>query len=431
MARSIRWAAVGALTCVGFALGSHRATTGAHDDASMAEPFVLGTAYAAPAEVSWADTLLRGETISQLLERSRLQREEATALLTELQSFQNLRALRPGAVIRYRTSPTSGAVRGMEFQGDPDRMLRLRRDGSAWQGSAEEVPVHTDTAVLAGTVRSSLYDALLAGRGDVPRAERQQVADVMAERIFAWKIDFARDLREGDEYRVVLERMVRPDGTARSSRVLAVWLNLSGREHDAFLFRAPDGTEDYYAGDGESLRRAFLRAPLEFRRISSAFSTSRFHPVLKRARPHHGIDYAAAAGTPVRAVGDGLVVRAGWGGDYGNVVEIRHSRGYSSRYAHLRGFSEGARAGTRVRQGELVGYVGSTGLSTGPHLHYEFHSAGRPIDPNSIRYLLGDPVPGRYLAEFRRLVSARVAAAERAESAARLAQASASGDAGE
>ncbi|MDQ3557477.1 MAG: hypothetical protein M3409_11995, partial [Gemmatimonadota bacterium] len=308
MAKPFRWLSLGVLACLGVAVGSHRARTGL-PTAGPTAPLVLSAAYAAPAEAAWADTLHRGETISQLLDRSHLQGAEAAALLQALENFQNLRSLRPGAVIRYRTSATSGSVRGMEFQGDPDRMLTLRRSGGEWESLVEEVPVRADTAVLVGTVRSSLYDALLSGRGDVPRAERQQVADALAERIFPWKIDFARDLREGDEYRVVLERAVRPDGTARSSRVLAVWLNLNGQEHDAFLFRSPDGVEDYYAGDGESLRRAFLRAPLEFRRISSAFSTSRFHPVLKRARAHHGIDYAAAAGTPVRAVGDGVVVR--------------------------------------------------------------------------------------------------------------------------
>jgi murein DD-endopeptidase MepM/ murein hydrolase activator NlpD len=245
--------------------------------------------------------------------------------------------------------------------------------------------------------------------------------DLLADKIFAWQIDFSRDLRPGDGYRILYERQVRPDGTARSWRVIGALFDLGEKQHSAFWYRLPDGTEDYYDRDGESLRRAFLRAPLEFRRISSAFSTGRFHPILKKSRPHHGIDYAAASGTPIRAVGDGVVARAGWGGGYGNVVEIRHRSAYSSRYAHMRAFAPGIRPGVRVRQGDLIGYVGSTGLSTGPHLHYEFHENGRPINPSSIKYLTGDPVPGGSRSRYRSAVSVQLAKMERAASSVRLA----------
>lgn len=233
-------------------------------------------------------------------------------------------------------------------------------------------------------------------------------------------MDFSRDLRPGDGFRILYERMVRPDGTARTSKVLAVQFDIGGATHDAYLFTV-DGAEDYYDRDGESLRRAFLRAPLEFRRISSSYSTGRFHPILRRVRAHHGIDYAASSGTPIRAVGDGVVQKAGWGGGYGNVVELRHQRGYSSRYAHMHGFAAGIRPGTRVRQGQVIGYVGTTGLSTGPHLHYEFHENGRPINPGSIKYLTGEPVPSGQRARFRSLVGERVALMERGAGATRLA----------
>lgn len=382
-----------------------------------AAPPVLAAAYAAPAEVAFADTLARGETLSELLERAQVHGEQAAALLAELEAYQDARDLQPGAVIRVRASSTTGAVRAVEFAVDPDRRLTVERAAGEWHGAVEEVPVRTDTATLVGRVESSLYQALLDARGErVPRAEREQIADLLADRVFAWQIDFARDLRPGDRCRVVVERAVRPDGTARSTRVLGAWFDLDGHEYDAFLFGTGEG-EHYYDRDGESLRRAFLRAPLEFRRISSAFSTSRFHPVLKRARPHHGIDYAAARGTPVRAVGDGRIAKAGWGGGYGNVVEIRHRRGYASRYAHLRGFAEGIRPGTQVTQGEVIGYVGTTGLSTGPHLHYEFHEDGCAVDPNSVRYLTGDPVPEARMAAFRQVARARLAAMERADAA--------------
>jgi murein DD-endopeptidase MepM/ murein hydrolase activator NlpD len=277
-------------------------------------------------------------------------------------------------------------------------------------------------------VESSLYAALLRAEGvDMPTEERRQIVDVLADRIFAWQIDFSRDLRPGDRYRILYERLVRPDGTARAGRVVGVQFHINNRDHEAYAFRTPDGSEDYFDRDGESLRRAFLRAPLEFRRISSAFSKSRFHPVLKVNRAHNGVDYAASKGTPVRAVGDGTIRRAGWGGGYGNVVEIAHRQGYASRYAHLNGFAKGIRPGTRVRQGDLIGYVGSTGLSTAPHLHYEFHANGRPVDPNSVRYLTGEPLARAHRAAFARSVATQMAILDRVSEPILLADAQRSG----
>ncbi|MBW3627654.1 MAG: peptidoglycan DD-metalloendopeptidase family protein [Gemmatimonadetes bacterium] len=391
-------------------------------------PALLPAAHANPAEVGFQDTLRSGETISELLSRAELASSEADALLAELNEFQDPRRLRPGSVISYRKSFETGDVRGMELRIDADRTLNMHRAGSDWAGAIEEVPVKTDSAVLTGTVRSSLYAALIAGDGDgVPASEREGIADLLADRIFAWQVDFSRDLRPGDEFRILYERTVRPDGTARAGRVLGVQFNLNGRDHEAYLYRSADGSEDYYGRDGESLRRAFLRAPLEFRRISSAFARSRFHPVLKKNRPHLGIDYAASAGTPVRAVGDGVVRRANFSDSYGNVVEIGHSRGYASRYAHLRAFASGIRPGTRIRQGDLIGYVGSTGMSTAPHLHYEFHASGKAVDPNTIKSITGEPVPSRYRGDFRARIASQLRALDRASSPVLLADAGSTG----
>jgi murein DD-endopeptidase MepM/ murein hydrolase activator NlpD len=409
--RPYRFLAVGVLCAFGAALGVQRVNARKAGETPPPLP-LLSALHAAPVDVYHADTLRKGETLSELLERTRLDQEAAQALLQELAEVTDPRSVRPGLVVQYRMATRDGRVRGMSTQVDADRSLAFRRAAAGWTALLEEVPVRTDTAVLAGTVRQSLYQALMAAEGDVPRAERQAVADILADKVFAWKIDFSRDLRAGDSFRILYERMVRPDGTARTSKVLAVQFDIGGTTHDAYLFTV-DGAEDYYDGEGESLRRAFLRAPLEFRRISSAYSTGRFHPILRRVRAHHGIDYAASHGTPIRAVGDGVVQKAGWGGGYGNVVEIRHQRGYASRYAHMRGFASGVRPGTRVRQGQVIGYVGTTGLSTGPHLHYEFHMNGRPVNPTSIRYLTGDPVPGGARGRFRAQVGARIAAMDR------------------
>lgn len=396
------------------------------DDAPAEAPApapLLPAAYATPVEVAHHDTLRRGETLSELLARSALDEAQAKSLLAELARHQDPRTLKPGAVIAYRTRTDDGALRGLEMKLDADRTLEVRPDAGTLTARVAEVPVRADTAVLAGSVTTSLYQALLSAEGDLPRGERQRIADLLADRIFAWQVDFSRDIQVGDRFRVMYERMARPDGTARSGRVLGVEFEVRGRVHDAYLFRTADGFEDYYAGDGESLKRAFLRAPLEFRRISSVFSTARFHPILGRFRAHRGIDYAASSGTPVRAVGDGVVQSASYGSGYGNVVNIRHQRGYASRYAHLRGFAKGIRPGARVRQGDVIGYVGMTGLATGPHLHYEFHENGRAINPTSIRYLTGSPVPAGSRAAFRATVSARVAAMDRESGSTRLAAA--------
>lgn len=412
MNHPVRLLAAGVAACFGTAVLAPLATHRAAPPSGTRQPALLAAAYAAPAEISSTDTLARGETVSELLERARVNGEEAAALITALQERQNVRALRPGATVEVRKRAADGAVRGVAVHLDADRTLELRGGGGEWLASVAEVPVRTDTAVLTGEVRTSLYQALLEGEGaGVPRGERAGIADVLADRIFAWQVDFSRDLRPGDPYRIVVERMVRPDGSARSLRVLAARFRVNGTEHDAFWFRASNGDEDYFDHRGDSLRRAFLRAPLEFRRISSRFSAGRFHPVLHRVRAHQGVDYAARSGTPVRAVGDGTVARAGRAGGYGNLVEIRHGRGYSTRYGHLRAFADGVRPGARVSQGQVIGYVGMTGLATGPHLHYEFHSGGRAVDPTSerVRKLTGDPVPERQRARFRRLVEAYTA----------------------
>ncbi len=427
MANPYRILALGVLGTLGIAAASLFVRS---DDTERPEPpALLPSAYAKPVEVAYADTLRKGETLSELMERTRLDQEEARRLLAEIQALQDPRRVQAGLVIQYRKSTRDGSTRGVDLKLDADHRLTVDGRRGRFVSRVEEVPVKADTTVLAGTVRSSLYQALLDGEGTVPRAERERIADVLADRIFAWKVDFSKDLREGDTYRVVYERMARPDGTARSARVLGVQFTVGGRLQEAYLFTV-GGAEDYYDADGESLRRAFLRAPLEFRRISSTFSKGRYHPILHRIRAHHGIDYAASTGTPVRAVGDGVVAKAGWGGGYGNVVQLRHQRGYGSRYAHLSRFASGIRAGVRVKQGDVIGYVGSTGLSTGPHLHYEFHEGGRPVNPASIRFITGEPVPSGARARFRELVRARVARMERAGGPALAVKPSESNDRG-
>ena len=230
--------------------------------------------------------------------------------------------------------------------------------------------------------------------------QRQRLAWDLAD-IYAWQVDFTRDIQSGDKFRVVLDRLISEDGEVRFGRVLASDLTMSGKNLTAFRFER-GGRSTFYDDDGKSLRRAFLRAPVQFRRISSTFARARRHPVLGITRRHQGTDYAASPGTPVMAAGDGVVLRAGRAGGYGNLIELRHRNGITTRYGHLRGFARGIRGGVRVSQGQTIGYVGSTGLASGPHLHYEFRVNGVARDSRRVELGNGAPVPDAERDAFER-----------------------------
>jgi len=228
----------------------------------------------------------------------------------------------------------------------------------------------------------------------LPAQARQQLTWSLAD-VFEYKIDMSRDLQPGDSFRVMAERSSSSNGAVRIGKILAATFTLSGTELQAIRYASHSVSGDFFDANGKSLRAAFLRAPLEFRRISSTFG-GRFHPILGVWKQHKGTDYAAAAGTPVRAIGDGTVIRAGWGSGYGNVLEIRHRNGFVSRYGHLRGFASGVHVGSHVGIGQTVAYVGMTGLATGPHLHFEVLVDGVQRDPRAaLRDRSGDPVPAK------------------------------------
>jgi murein DD-endopeptidase MepM/ murein hydrolase activator NlpD len=210
-----------------------------------------------------------------------------------------------------------------------------------------------------------------------------------------WSVDFSRDPQPGDPWTAVVERLVSEEGAVRFGRVLASDLTISGRRLTAFNYTPQGGKPGYYDTEGQALKREFLAAPLEFRYITSGVTGRRFHPVLKTYRRHDGVDYSAGTGTPVRAAANGTVVRAGRAGGYGNLVEIRHRNGITTRYAHLNSITAGMRPGRAVSQSEIIGKVGTTGTSTAPHLHYEFRVNGAPRDPRSMKFDAGEPLGAR------------------------------------
>jgi murein DD-endopeptidase MepM/ murein hydrolase activator NlpD len=296
----------------------------------------------------------------------------------------------------------------------------LKRAGTSWTESEEQLPWTTDTIVVSGAISSTLYDAMdSSAKAILPDAARQQLTWSLAD-VFEYKIDMSRDLQPGDAFRVLAERSRSSNGAVRIGKILAATFTLSGTELQAIRYASRSVSGDYFDAGGKSLRAAFLRAPLEFRRISSTFG-GRFHPILGIWKQHKGTDYAASAGTPVRAIGDGVVIRAAWSNGYGNVLDIRHRNGYVTRYGHLRGYASGIRAGSRVAIGQTVAYVGMTGLATGPHLHFEVLVDGVQHDPRSaLRDRGGDPVPASERQEFERQRSQVLAVLDsRAEAAPR------------
>ena len=354
-----------------------------------AAPIVITAAYD-----EFVDTLGRRETLSDALQRGGIVGRDYAAFLAAAKSLP-VRRLRPGLVFQFRRLKTDSIAHRVTVRLSPERRLRLVRGGSGWVEEVEPVAWAVARLRVTGVIESSLYDALDNALADtfLPPVERRSLAWAIAD-VYDWEVDFTRDIRPGDRFTVLCERLESPEGERRFGRVLAARVDVAGTPSYAFYFEdSAASVAGFYDERGRSLRRAFLRAPLQFRRVSSRFG-GRFHPLLHRWRAHEGVDFAAAYGTPVRATADGMVTRVGRGeGGYGNMIELRHANGIRTRYGHLSGFARGLHVGERVEQGETIGYVGSTGLSTGPHLHYEFLVNGRPTNPQRKDMGAGTPVP--------------------------------------
>ncbi|MDB4875918.1 MAG: Peptidase [Gemmatimonadetes bacterium] len=348
------------------------------------------------------DTLGRGESLGSLLRRGGLTDVAATRALQAATSLDQ-RRIPAGMPVTIKSEAADSTPSEVTLQLAIDRLLHLRRSGDTWQGTEERLPWTTDTIVVGGTIASNLYDAMnTSAKEDLPTGARQQLAWSLAD-VYEYRVDMSRDLQAGDEFKVVAERSVAPTGAVRIGKVIAATFKLSGSFIDAVRFASESVSGQYFDQNGKSMRAAFLRAPLEFRRISSVFG-AREHPILGGWRQHKGTDYAASTGTPVRAIGDGVVVRAGWGNGYGNLLEIRHRNGFVTRYGHLSRYASGIRVGTHVGIGQTVAFVGSTGLATGPHLHFEVIVNGQQRDPRvALKQTGGDPVPDSERAAFQQL----------------------------
>jgi murein DD-endopeptidase MepM/ murein hydrolase activator NlpD len=355
------------------------------------------------------DTLRAGETLDALLRRGGLDGSAVRQVLAAA-TMIDPRRVQPGLGVAFVRSADSLPPDELKFKLDIDHLVRVVRvDSASWSATEERIPWTFDTVVVHGAVSENLYDALRPSSEPLfPGASREAVVLGVAD-VYKFRVDMSRELQVGDSVYAVIVRAKGPEATTRVAAVLATRLQVAGRAIEAFHYVTGASSNKYYDAAGKSLATAFLRSPIDFARITSGFG-SRFHPVLKIRRAHEGVDYGAVTGTPVQSIGDGTVIRSSSGDGYGNVVEVRHPNGFVTRYAHLSRFSAKGRRGNRVEQGEVIGYVGSTGLATGPHLHFEILVGGNQISPSvALRNVDGTPLPDAARPDFeatrRRLLS--------------------------
>ncbi|MDQ8022953.1 MAG: peptidoglycan DD-metalloendopeptidase family protein [Moraxellaceae bacterium] len=336
----------------------------------------------------------RGDTLASLLARLGVQDQDLNQFVaTHPEARALLRALRPGVAITVTTTRLGRLLSVSLPQSGADGRLLISRQAGQFVVSDQPAQLESRVRMSSGEIRSSLF-AATDGIG-LPDSVATSLAD-----IFGGNIDFHTDLRRGDRFSVVYEMLYHQGAAVRTGRILAAEFVNAGRRYSAVWFVGADGRGEYYSADGRPLRQGFLRSPLEFSRVSSGFSM-RFHPILKQWRAHRGVDYAAPTGTRIRATADGVVEFIGKQNGYGNFILLRHQGSYTTAYAHMNGFAKGLQRGSRVSQGELIGYVGSTGWATGPHLHYEFRVNGEQKDPMRVALPQSAPLIGSQLSAFR------------------------------
>jgi murein DD-endopeptidase MepM/ murein hydrolase activator NlpD len=339
-------------------------------------------------------TVQRNDTLDRIFQSVGID----IAGIAELRSLPEVRRaldiVRPGDIITL--THADGVLQSLNRQISNTLTLSVARSGDGFAVNYIENPLETEIVGRRARISSSLFAAGKAA-GLSP-----ETTMTMANKMFGWDIDFALDIRAGDEFSVLFEQKLQDGKYVDDGRVLAAEFVNRGKTHRAVWFESQDGAvQGYFTPEGKGMRKAFLRAPLDFTRISSGFNPRRLHPVYRTVRAHKGTDYAAPTGTPIWAAGDGVIKFAGRKGGYGNVVTIDHGRGVTTLYGHMSRFGKAARNGRRVKQGEIIGYVGSTGTATGPHLHYEYLVNGKHKDPQTIP-MPRTEIPAQYLAEFRR-----------------------------
>jgi murein DD-endopeptidase MepM/ murein hydrolase activator NlpD len=339
----------------------------------------------------WSEVVVeRGDTLSAIFSRLEIH-SQLNPILSLGDQVSLLRSIHPGEKIR--ALKVDGRLQALVYQPSRTRHLHVIRGEEGYLAEVVERPMEVRITQGSGEISSSLFQAGLD-------AGMSETLIMSMANIFGWDIDFALDIREGDRFTVIYEQLYQDGEYVRDGAVLAAEFVNRGTAFQALRYTTPEGNTDYYSPDGRSMRKAFLRTPVEFARISSRFGARR-HPVLHTMRQHRGVDYAAPTGTPIRASGDGRIAYRGSRGGYGKTVIIQHGQQYRTLYAHMNGYARNTAVGERVRQGQVIGYVGSTGMATGPHLHYEFHVNGVHRDPLTVRLPAAEPLPEKHMSDFK------------------------------
>jgi murein DD-endopeptidase MepM/ murein hydrolase activator NlpD len=366
--------------------------------AAMADPLVVPTAS------EWNTVRVQpGQTLSTVFESEGLAPEQWMSILDLGADARQLKRIKAGDAIEMRKS--GDELQELRYALDETRTLHVRRVEDRFESNTLTAELERSTRSITGTIDSSLFVA--GQRAGLPVRMVMELAE-----LFRYDIDFALDLRDGDRFTVVVEEIFKDGVKLRDGDMLAAEFVNQGKVHRAVRFKDSEGRSAFYTPEGQSLRKAFFRTPLDVVRITSHFNLRRRHPILNTIRAHKGTDYAAASGTPIKATGEGKVVFQGVKGGYGRVVILQHGSQYETLYAHLSRYRAGLKVGSRVKQGQVIGYVGSSGLATAPHLHYEFRVNGLHKNPVNIVMPRANPIARSQMASFRAQVTPLIAQIE-------------------
>lgn len=337
-------------------------------------------------------TIRKGETLFDIFKKYRLGIEELFKLREASADIHRLRELYPGQPYKI-VIDDNNQINTFIYWIDDDSILNITRTESGYCAEKKSIAYEKRIHRIGGLIKDNLISSIGEDRENLMLA--LQLSD-----IFAWDIDFTTDLRKGDIFKIVVEGLYLDGEFKKYGEILSAEFTNNGETYRAYKFEYK-GETDYYDAEGKSLKKTFLKAPLSFRRISSGFSNRRYHPILKIYRPHQGLDYATPAGTPVSATGNGIIAFAGYKKQYGKLVIIKHSNGWKTYYGHLLKIAKGIRKGVKVEQDHVIGYVGATGLATGPHLHYEMRVNNKPVNPLTVKSAQGKSIPNKLIADFR------------------------------
>lgn len=368
--------------------------TATNIDLTADEPEIM----AAADHGTWhEEQVKRGDSLARIFSRLKLSPSLLHRIVNSSKEAKSLADIRPGETIKVRLD-RQGELLELVHKQSEIRSLQILPVDESFTAQVKDRSLEKRIATASGTITNSLY--LGAQRAGLSDSLTMELAN-----IFGWDIDFALEIRAGDQFSLIYEEEYLDGKKYRNGPILAAEFVNQGKIFRAIRFEDDEGYSSYYSPEGESMRKAFLRAPVDFRRISSRFTKARYHPVLGKKRPHKGVDYAAAIGTPIKASGDGRVTFRGTKGGYGRTVMIRHGSQYTTLYAHMSKFRGSVKNGSRVRQGQVIGYVGKSGLATGPHLHYEFRVNGVHRNPLTIKLPAAEPLAKKYRSKFTEITS--------------------------